>query len=756
MASFDLFDQRITIPDSYIRNYNMNRRSTMAAEAAKKEFGEWYDRCHSIDVVLSCVDDIACDLVAKYAAQPLYDELRKMKIYDVSEERYTRECVDMRSCEIMIISIEEKLLEISGNQEAMREYRAARKASRGRFVGGGFGISGAVAGAMKAGAMNAASGMAHGLVNTIGNAGSAVAATAKKALLYGGETKDDLAYAISDSIRKTFENYKELVNEHHYNYYVDGFEPGKAVALFENAQRLPEKRTELLAQAIKENPYEPIFDYIFENYPEQRISVYKMGKAFGYDYWKQLETAFEKEYTNEIKDDAKKSAEYKESVCLIMKECGVTTTKILDEINYNELNRIIDPYVKYPNGTNVPDTIERFKEYDAPDAQKGKVVKNSGVWELASTYRVEFTPEEVDKILGRYYPKDAKYDEDKAQDSKAKIKKIMTVLGVSSSETFDQLEKDCIARLCPKIDTADESACNKMRKDIQAYDALEKNKKPYIDEIEKRIEAIWSKEDGEIFDSIYLNTNLYNSDEINNSLEIIKQKGRTDAAQKYIDALEACNKKNINKAQKYQKKSTRLYRKFGIALTVLGIAMAFASPVLGVVAAVGIFFLIVHQGRKKYWKLLTINETQFHEDIINPKAKQKTVRKESVVVPELPAEAEKEQVAKVVEEQNASVVAEQNVSVAEKQNIKVVEEQNANVVEKKKTGQNAAISFIAAIAGWILVFTIVAPIITEIVSFVFGVRVFKDKDCKGGLKVLTGIGFLIDALLVVIFLFALL
>lgn len=56
-----------------------------------------------------------------------------------------------------------------------QEYRDARKEMRGRWQGGGFGVGGAIRGAITAGAMNAVSGMAHSAVNAVGNARSEMA-----------------------------------------------------------------------------------------------------------------------------------------------------------------------------------------------------------------------------------------------------------------------------------------------------------------------------------------------------------------------------------------------------------------------------------------------------------------------------------------------------------------------------------------------------------------------------------------------------
>ena len=67
-------------------------------------------------------------------------------------------------------TVEEMLSESDQRIAQSEEYRAIRKASRGRAVGGGFGLKGAVGGMVTAGAFNALSGLAHSGANAIGNA----------------------------------------------------------------------------------------------------------------------------------------------------------------------------------------------------------------------------------------------------------------------------------------------------------------------------------------------------------------------------------------------------------------------------------------------------------------------------------------------------------------------------------------------------------------------------------------------------------
>lgn len=74
---------------------------------------------------------------------------------------------------------EEEYLEIYCSVEQMEEYRAYRKANRTRWYGGGFGIEGAMKGAIQAWGLNLASGTVHSVINVAGSTASNLKATYK-------------------------------------------------------------------------------------------------------------------------------------------------------------------------------------------------------------------------------------------------------------------------------------------------------------------------------------------------------------------------------------------------------------------------------------------------------------------------------------------------------------------------------------------------------------------------------------------------
>lgn len=140
------------------------------------------------------------------AAEEIFDALdeqfcaflREQNIFqydegDLSEE--TRH--DIGGWQIVFDAIVEEKEKIEGKEASERAYRRARKDSRGRVVGGGFGLSGAMEGMAAAGAINMTTGFFHGIANAVGNAASAAEASRSKRNLF---CDSEVRQAIRDSL----------------------------------------------------------------------------------------------------------------------------------------------------------------------------------------------------------------------------------------------------------------------------------------------------------------------------------------------------------------------------------------------------------------------------------------------------------------------------------------------------------------------------------------------------------------------------
>lgn len=753
MAEYELFGKTLRIPDSYIRKYNMNTRGWEASEAAEKEFHEWYKNCIGIDSVLKGYYEIASILLQKYVVNRLFKQLVNLDIYDVSEDMYIGKVIDFQKIDAAYDYIESELEEIVEDKNEMVQYRAARKAARGRFVGGGFGLAGTIKGSLQAGALNATTGIAHSAVNTIGNIGSAMGASLKKSTLYNKETQETLNTGIYLAIGQAYENHMQLVNSRISGYYESGFETSRAIALFENAKKISAKREELLFQAVQCSPEEKFLAYIFVNYPNERKTVYEIGKRFEIKFDKYIEEAFAKSYAGVGKSDPAKVEKVKADIIKTMKEYGIKTSATLTRINRDMLVDIMQTYIRDSIKPGVNDKVlENFIKYDAPIDQKAKVVHEYGVWELAKKFRVNFSSEEKEQILKRYYTGYARKYEDEALRVKKKLQEIMREMSYNDSATFNQIEKDCLKRLCGDINTASEEQCNLLKQQVKEYDALEKNKKEFLDAIQARIETIWSKEDGEIFENVYMNTNIYDQTQVQKAMDFIKQKGRTSNSQKYIAALQNCNPKNISRAKKYKESRANAYNIIGIVLTAIGIICLFLASPAAVVVIPGVLLILDYCAKKRMWKILTIDGTKIHTMLLSGDSSINTSNcKESnskdllkktdtdqstadnIEIDDVRAEAERkvEEISRTFQGVTYASVEAMNAAKRE------FEEQEIIRKKERKYNRLALISMICGVVGIMLLFSaaLVLWIPVFICGVVFGIKALVKKTRKKGFAI---------------------
>ena len=162
-----------------------------------------------------------------------------------------------------------------------------------------------------------------------------------------------------------------------------------------------------------------------------------------------------------------------------------------------------------------------------------------------------------------------------------------------------------------------------MLKQIDCYDAQAKNKKEFIDKVQKRIEDIWSAEDGEVFDNIYMETDLLDRHSVEKAIAYIEEKGRTKSAQQYLNALRSCSKKNLTIAHFYQ--ANKLFVEIAVVLGFLLICVAIIfGKRIGLIGwsrwfsiGVGIVIIILYRWIVIKWKTLTIEGKAVHNLVKN-------------------------------------------------------------------------------------------------------------------------------------------
>lgn len=180
----------------YLKNFR-----SMSIVLSEKLSNDYYG-LGGFDNVYEQIDSIGSKYI-KTAIDTAVDMAIKSGVYDIDSESfleldYNNICLEPWIDAINLLEEVNDKLETAYLSE--EERRRVRKESRGRIVGGGFGISGATKGMITAGAINAATGIVHSMFNSIGNAIDRSKLKDKKQEIYNDESFHDI---FVDGLRKS-------------------------------------------------------------------------------------------------------------------------------------------------------------------------------------------------------------------------------------------------------------------------------------------------------------------------------------------------------------------------------------------------------------------------------------------------------------------------------------------------------------------------------------------------------------------------
>jgi hypothetical protein len=618
VSTYILFGQQISFSEAQDRYSRLVSAYINALFATTTEFTTWYHACGSIEKVLQGYVSEADRLISKYVDGPLYEQLLDLEIYDVGKETYRDNCMVLEPAQTACRRFKGLIQKVNDAKDAEIEYRESRKQNRSRVVGGGFGLGGALKGMATAGAINAVTGMGHSVVNAFGNVGSSLSAASSKYSIYKDEeTFNCLCAALADCLGSTFSAHIQIVNERK-PHCIDVFsDSDRAEALLENAKRFPDKAQHLLLEAFKQDPASfDLLQYIFLNYRRERKNVLTIAKSFGISLSDTITSILSQEYTADAKTDESKAQAARKRILSLMDEMGLSESETLDQLEQDCLDRVVANYSA--NAASCDEILNRIRDYTASEKNKQAIIKKHLIWQLGAEYHVEFTPEEVEAVIAPEYTQEARASTPAAESAKKQILYKMSVMGAQQSTTLDQLESDCVARLCTNYTHADEKTCDAMLEKIRAYPAQEKIKELYLKKVQGRIEEIWSAEDGEIFDNLYLKTNIEDQSQKDAAIAYIKEKGRTSSSSKYLNAVTNCTPGNIKKAVAYVSWNLCMAISAAILIIVSAVLLvAFDADIYlcMIPILVGAALLYFRSKLKKIWNTLTIQGTIFHPQI---------------------------------------------------------------------------------------------------------------------------------------------
>lgn len=288
------------------------------AVVAFKESLEKYDNC----------DDLA-DNGEKDFQQSIVPAMEDLKSAYVSLEEYDKDyssIFQMAVDQDLLAPFDEafgNFLEYAGDivddLESEKNYREYRKDNRSQWVGGTIGgnaIS-AINTQMEIGAMNAASGVAHGIVNAAGNLISEMEAEEKLNKLFSNEKmRNSIIQGVYDSVMNLRFLLIRYVGEETYFATVSKADEEKAQRIVNNLKSgviSEEKQIDVFNEVIDCDPYnDDFYKFLFEKYGDDG-ALNELATYFGVDclseYKSELALEYIKENQGETEDDAHKAKE---------------------------------------------------------------------------------------------------------------------------------------------------------------------------------------------------------------------------------------------------------------------------------------------------------------------------------------------------------------------------------------------------------------------------------------------------------------
>lgn len=290
MTTYDIIGTEIVVPTSTENHIYFNKVMNVFLEKVENDFNKWYDNQLNCKNVYENIDDILMDSVS-----PIIDKgiemMNQNGVYSIDDTMFFNKYIDnhteslFRATYNMMFEIDE----IEDIKQEAKENRRYNKKTRRRVVGGGFGVGGALKGMATAGVLNATSGALYSMKNMVGNAGSAVAASARKSAVYS-KYKPILRKEMKNVVATTIHMVMVCMEENtecSFEYLIDGEIPNKDVANAiinnYNAGKIPSaRRKEQLILALKNFPEGlDIYKLLWMEYGDENGDLRKMAKAFG-------------------------------------------------------------------------------------------------------------------------------------------------------------------------------------------------------------------------------------------------------------------------------------------------------------------------------------------------------------------------------------------------------------------------------------------------------------------------------------------
>ncbi len=285
MRVFNLYGNEYVVSDDF-EKYNMYRNSYYElANSSTDEFINVYkEYITDLDILIEKVPQYV-ELLILNTSPITIRLLTSEGIMTVNENIFMKKYCNYFNFEKFFEPILYSYIEIVDTQEALKYNREIQNTSRGRWQGGGFGISGAVRGAMTAGALNLGSNLLHSVSNSSKVLKDKSKIASLKSNIYNNpETLQLLELGVFQSILGQFYGFIDELIENDIISTIDLNEE-KSDLIYENTlkyEKNPEKFILNIIQCLMMNPYNFDLYKTILTIDKGNIEIIKMARFFGF------------------------------------------------------------------------------------------------------------------------------------------------------------------------------------------------------------------------------------------------------------------------------------------------------------------------------------------------------------------------------------------------------------------------------------------------------------------------------------------
>lgn len=282
MLNFNFGNKQIVVSDDVEKIAELTKKRIAVKSKYMARILAAYDKAGSIENFMENFSDVSGNISGN-AIKDALDICVNDGYYDIDENFFLEDGRQEFIFDPMFNELEDLFgayKNIIQQNEDEHEYREQRKENRGRFVGGGFGLGGAISGSLKAGALNMATGLGHSVFNSIGNAISNYEASKKLKELYElPQCRDILLNAVNILVNNIW---LIMINDVYQLSIAADQEMKKSEAIFNNVinGRIPKEKTKaalldvLSINPLKGQAYDELVEYLDQDELEELRSMY--------------------------------------------------------------------------------------------------------------------------------------------------------------------------------------------------------------------------------------------------------------------------------------------------------------------------------------------------------------------------------------------------------------------------------------------------------------------------------------------------